>query len=81
MFNTVNEAILTHPNDKIAVVMKYLDDQYKVDGGTYLSYLRHLLAQNAFTWDLMNVDHKSLNSLDLKASDFWIKKEYEYVHA
>ena len=81
VFNTVNEAILTHPNDKIAVVMKYLDDQYKVDGGTYLSYLRHLLAQNAFTWDLMNVDHKSLNSLDLKASDFWIKKEYEYVHA
>ena len=81
VFNTVNEAILTHPSDKIAVVMKYLDDQYKVDGGTYLSYLRHLLAQNAFTWDLMNIDHKSLNSLDLKASDFWIKKEYEYVHA
>ena len=81
VFNTVNEAILTHPSDKVAVVMKYLDDQYKVDGGTYLSYLRHLLAQNAFTWDLMNVDHKSLNSLDLKASDFWIKKEYEYVHA
>jgi hypothetical protein len=81
VFNTINEAILTHPIDKIAVVMKYLDDQYKVDGGTYLSYLRHLLAQNAFTWDLMNIDHKSLNSLDLKASDFWVKKEYEYVHA
>lgn len=81
VFNTVNEAILTHPSDKIAVVMKYLDDQYKVDGGTYLSYLRHLLAQNAFTWDLMNINHKSLNSLDLKASDFWVNKEYEYVHA
>lgn len=81
VFNAVNEAILTHPIDKIAVVMKYLDDQYKVDGGTYLSYLRHLLAQNAFTWDLMNINHKSLNSLDLKASDFWVNKEYEYVHA
>jgi hypothetical protein len=81
VFNTVNEAILTHPSDKVAVVMKYLDDQYKVDGGTYLSYLRHLLAQNAFTWDLMNINHKSLNSLDLKASDFWINKEHEYVHA
>ena len=81
VFNTVNEAILTHPSDKVAVVMKYLDDQYKVDGGTYLSYLRHLLAQNAFTWDLMNINHKSLNSLDLKASGFWINKEHEYVHA
>ena len=81
VFKSINEAILTHPNDKIAVVMKNLDEQYQVDGGTYLSYLRHLLAQNAFTWDLMNIDHKSIYSIDLKASDFWINKEYEYVHA
>ncbi|MGP4985362.1 TnsA endonuclease N-terminal domain-containing protein [Pseudoalteromonas nigrifaciens] len=46
VFNTINEAILTHPSDKVAVVMKYLDDQYEVDGGTYLSYLRHLSSVN-----------------------------------
>lgn len=80
VFNTINEAILIYPNDKIAVVMKYLDEKHKVDGGTYLSYLRHLLAQNAFTWDLINIDHKSLYTQNLIASEFWLATEYEYVH-
>jgi hypothetical protein len=81
VFNTIHEAILTYPDDKIAMVMKALDERDREGGGTYLSYLRHLLAQNAFTWDMTSVNHKSLKTGQLTASQFWITKEYEYVHA
>ena len=81
VFNVINEALLTYPEDKIAVVMKILDQKYQAEGGTYLSYLRHLLAQNAFAWDVVNISHKALTTGQLKASEHWISKEYEYVHA
>ena len=81
VFNVINEALLTYPEDKIAMVMKILDQKYQAEGGTYLSYLRHLLAQNAFAWDVVNISHKALTTGQLKASEHWISKEYEYVHA
>lgn len=81
VFNIIHEAILTYPNDKIAMVMKALDEKYNEEGGTYLSYLRHLLAQTAFTWDMSDVNHKVLKTEQLQASEFWITKDYEYVHA
>jgi hypothetical protein len=81
VFNIIHEAILTYPDDRIAVVMKALDETGGQEGGTYLSYLRHLLAQNAFTWDMTSVNHKSLKTGQLAVSKFWITKEYEYVHA
>jgi hypothetical protein len=80
-FETINQAIQTYPVNKIAHVMKTLDEVKGQQAGTYLAYMRHLLAQNAFTWDLSSVEHQSLSTNHLSVSEFWINKEHEYVHA
>jgi hypothetical protein len=80
-FETIYKAIQTYPEGKVAVVMKTIDEHQQQESGTYLAYLRHLLAQNSFTWDLASVNHKSLRTSHLTASEYWIKQEYEYVHA
>lgn len=80
-FESIYQAIETYPVNKIAYAMKTLDEVNGQQAGTYLAYLRHLLAQNAFAWDLSTVQHQVLCTNQLSISEFWIAKEYEYVHA
>lgn len=80
-FERILNAIETYPEDKVPVVMKMLDDRQRQKSGTYLQYLRHLLAQSAFTWDIAEINHRSLRTSDLLPSEHWLNKEYEYVHA
>lgn len=80
-FELVLKAVETFPEDKITVVMKTLDDHHGDEPGTHLAYLRHLLAQSAFTWDMGKVNHRSLRTRDLTPSEHWLNKDYEYVYA
>ncbi|MDO3377719.1 TnsA endonuclease N-terminal domain-containing protein [Geoalkalibacter halelectricus] len=80
-FNLVLKAIETFPEDKISVVMKGLDERQGDEPGTHLAYLRHLLAQNAFTWDMARINHRSLRTRDLIPSEHWQTEGYEYVYA
>lgn len=80
-FGLVLKAIKTFPEDKVANVMKILDERQSEASGTYLQYLRHLLAQGAFTWDMAETNHRSLRTSHLIPSEYWLNKDYEYVHA
>lgn len=80
-FELVLKAVETYPEDKIAVVMKNLDERQGERSGTHLAYLRHLLAQSAFTWDMKEINHRSLRTRDLIPSAHWMIEDYEYVHA
>jgi hypothetical protein len=80
-FELILKAVETYPEDKIAVVMKLLDERQGDKPGTYLAYLRHLLAQSAFTWDVNAINLRSLRTRDLIPSAHWLKEDYEYVHA
>lgn len=81
VFEIVLKAIQTYPEEKIPVVMSMLDDTQGEKVGTHLAYLRHLLAQNAFSWDMLNINHRSLRTTHLAASKYWLNEDYEYVHA
>jgi hypothetical protein len=80
-FERILKTIETFPDDKIAAVMKTLDERQLDKPGTHLLYLRHLLAQSAFTWDMANINHRSLRISDLTPSKHWLNEDYEYVHA
>lgn len=80
-FELVLKAVETFPEDKITVVMKTLDERQGDEPGTHLAYLRHLLAQSAFTWDMGKVKHRSLRTRDLTPSGHWLNEDYEYVYA
>ncbi|MEZ7225175.1 TnsA endonuclease N-terminal domain-containing protein [Alteromonas sp. DY56-G5] len=80
-FEIINSAIQIHPEDKISIVMKMLDEQHQCKKGTYLAYFRHLCAQTAFTWNMAEVSYRTLKTSDLTPSEHWINKEFEYVHA
>ena len=80
-FEIINKAIHLHSEEKISIVMKMLDEQHLCKKGTYLAYFRHLCAQTAFTWNMTEVNHRVLKTNDLIASEHWINKEFEYVHA
>lgn len=80
-FDRVLRATELHPADKVPVVMKHLDEQEGEPTGTHLQYIRHLLAQGAFSWDMKLVNHRALKTSHLVPSKHWIDEEYEYVHA
>lgn len=80
-FDRVLRGLELIPTDKVAIVMKQLDIQESMITGSHLQYLRHLLAQNAFSWDMSKISHRSLKSSDLRPSEHWMNEEYEYVHA
>ena len=80
-FDRILRGLEVIPTGKIAVVMKQLDVQENIATGSHLQYLRHLLAQNAFSWDMSKINHRSLKSSDLRPSKHWMNEEYEYVHA
>ncbi|MBF4317990.1 heteromeric transposase endonuclease subunit TnsA, partial [Vibrio anguillarum] len=46
-----------------------------------LKYFRHLAAQNAFQWDMQNYLHTSLKAKNIIASEYWLGKDAQYVHA
>ncbi|MEQ1543616.1 TnsA endonuclease N-terminal domain-containing protein [Methyloglobulus sp.] len=81
IFEQVQYAIETYPGDKIANVMKLLDENQNKPIGSHLSYLRHLLAQRAFYWDMNSINHKSLKTSNLMVSEHWLSGEHEYVYA
>ena len=80
-FGMILKAIETYPEDKVPIVMTMLDDRQGEKPGTHLQYLRHLLAQGAFTWNMAEINHRSLRTSHLLASEHWLNEEYEYVHA
>lgn len=80
-FEAMLKVIECYPEEKIALVMKQHDESLGEEPGTHLQYLRHFLAQGAFTWDMSSVNHRSLKASHLLASEYWINREYEYVHA
>ena len=80
-FELILKAIETYPEDKVPIVMKMLDDRQEQEPGTHLQYLRHLLAQGAFTWNMAEINHRSLRTSQLSPSEHWLHEEYEYVHA
>jgi hypothetical protein len=80
-FELIFNAIQTFPENKIALVMKMLDEQLDSQPGSHLAYFRHLSAQSAFTWNMVEINHRSLRTSQLTASDYWINKEFEYVYA
>lgn len=81
VFQIIHRAISDYPSDKIAVVMRQLDESLNTESGTHLSYLRHLLAQRAFNWDITNILHTSLKTNQLETAQSWINEEALYVYA
>ena len=80
-FEMIGRMLQLHPGEKIPMVMHLLDEQHKAEKGTYLQYLRHLLAQGAFYWNMVDVNHRSLRVEHLTPSIHWLNKDYEYVYA
>ena len=80
-FELILKAIETSPEDKVAIVVRKLDGRKGQKPGTHLQYLRHLLAQGAFTWNMAEINHRSLRTSHLLPSEHWKNEDYEYVHA
>lgn len=80
-FESVLKAIETFPEDKVVNVLKALDERQSENPGTHLLYFRHLLAQGAFTWNMAEINHRSLRTSHLVPSVHWLNEDYEYVHA
>ncbi len=80
-FELILKAIETSPEDKVAIVVRKLDVRKGQKLGTHLQYLRHLLAQGAFTWNMAEINHRYLRTSHLLPSEHWLNEDYEYVHA
>lgn len=80
-FEIIHKTIQSFPEEKIPIVLKTLDERQGDEPGTHLAYLRHLLAQSAFTWDMAKISHRSLRTRDLTPSEHWLNEDYEYVYA
>lgn len=78
-FDIFNDAKRFYSNQKITVLTNRLDDDYNSEPGTHLSVIRHLLAQRAFSFDMLNISVKNLVCQDLIPSRFWKMKRYAYV--
>ena len=61
----------TYESDKIVHVCASLDQANSQSPGTFLSWLRHLLAQRAFCWDMEELLHTELSSNHLFISPHW----------
>jgi len=81
VFDKILNAIELYPANKVPALMKTLDQNQGETPGTHLAYLRHLLAQGAFVWDIQEVNHRSLETSHLTPSKSWLNEDYEYVHA
>ncbi len=81
VFELILNAIETYPVGKISAAMQVLDKKQNEKPGTYLAYIRHLLAQGAFIGDMNTINHRSMKTNHIRPSEFWLTEEYEYVHA
>ena len=80
-FELMSRFFQLHPGEKVSVVLQSLDEREHAENGSYLQYFRHLLAQGAYYWDMVNVHHRSLRVGHLVPSAQWTIGDYEYVHA
>lgn len=81
LFEQFTYAFETYEEDKIANICALLDNTYDESPGTYLSWLRHLLAQRAFVWDMSSISHTRLTSVDIEYSNQWSTGAMPYVLA
>lgn len=80
-FKRILKAIETFPEEKLPIVMGMLDEQQGMKSGTHQQHIRHLLAQGAFSWNMHEINHRSLKISHLRPSAHWIRGSYEYIHA
>ena len=81
VFESILRMLEASPEEKLAVVLSELDQKQGLERGTNLNYCRHLVAQNAFQWDMQNYQHTSLKAKNILASEYWLGKDAQYVHA
>ena len=81
IFQQIHYAFETYPVNKVSYLMAQLDKAHGEEPGTYLKYLRHLLAQRAFLWEMGQIQHTILKSDEITPSELWINGEANYVFA
>ncbi|MDA7747292.1 TnsA endonuclease N-terminal domain-containing protein, partial [Psychromonas sp.] len=81
VFESILQMMDANREEKLPVVLSELDQRQGLERGTNLKYFRHLAAQNAFQWDMQNYQHTSLKAKNIIASEYWLGKDAQYVHA
>ena len=81
VFESILRMLEASPEEKLAVVLSELDQKQGLERGTNQNYFRHLVAQNAFQWDMQNYQHTNLKAKNILASEYWLGKDAQYVHA
>ena len=81
VFESILQMLEACPEEKLPVLLSELDQKQGLERGTNLKYFRHLAAQNAFQWDMQNYQHTSLKAKNIIASEYWLGKDAQYVHA
>lgn len=81
VFESILQMLEASPEEKLPVLLSELDQKQGFERGTNLKYFRHLAAQNAFQWDMQNYQHTSLKAKNIIASEYWLGKDAQYVHA
>lgn len=81
VFENILQMLEASPEEKLPVLLGELDQKQGLKRGTNLQYFRHLAAQNAFQWDMQKQLHSSLKAKNIIASDHWLDKDVQYVHA
>lgn len=81
VFESILQMLDANQEEKLPVVLSELDQKQGLERGTNLKYFRHLAAQNAFQWDMQNYLHRSLKAKNIIASEYWLGKDAQYVHA
>ncbi|EKO3659581.1 heteromeric transposase endonuclease subunit TnsA [Vibrio metschnikovii] len=81
VFESILQMLDANREEKLPVVLSELDQKQGLERGTNLKYFRHLAAQNAFQWDMQNYLHTSLKAKNIIASEYWLGKDAQYVHA
>ena len=81
VFESILQMLDANREEKLPVVLSELDQKQGLARGTNLKYFRHLAAQNAFQWDMQNYLHTSLKAKNIIASEYWLGKDAQYVHA
>ncbi|WP_421781258.1 TnsA endonuclease N-terminal domain-containing protein [Kiloniella litopenaei] len=80
-FEGILQQLDANPDILLSKLLSELDRMQNLQAGLNLQYFRHLAAQNAFQWDIHNQLHTSLKAKDIRASEYWLIKDAEYVHA
>ena len=81
VFEDILQVLDSSPEEKISILLSELDQRQDLKPGSNLQYFRHLVAQNAFQWDIQKHLHSSLKAKHVIPSDYWLNKDVEYVHA